>query len=89
MVLCMCAVSSEQFMHRSIRWIQRLGYGLDNRGTGALSLQVQEIFPLSITSRLTLGPTHSPMKWAPPSNADVNSGGAITTRPHTSLWYDN
>jgi hypothetical protein len=45
--------------------VYRLGYELDDRGVGVLFSVRTRDFVFSITSRLALGPTQTPIQWVP------------------------
>jgi hypothetical protein len=82
--------------------MERIGYGLDNRG---LITERNKIFYFSTASKSALGLKISPSQWvsgsfspgvkqplreadhSPPSSAQLKNGGAILLLPHTSSWH--
>jgi len=60
-------------------------YGLDARRIVVRFAEEQENFILYKTSRLAMGPTHSPTQWVPPSlptGGKVAGGKKLTNHPH-------
>ena len=67
------SISRPSAGHLVAQWLYRKRHGLDHLGFG--SLQYQEIFPFSVTTRTPLGPICSPQSVVRLSTATVNRLG--------------